>query len=84
MTESDLRPLPGEFTDRGVNLWAFFCRRRALPGNGGYGQHRAVKGEQNERPEPAAPAILSLLVCCHKDLVAIFLPLPCRLPVFLR
>jgi len=53
-------------------------------GGGDSGQHRAVKDEQNERPEPAAPAILSFLVRCQKDLVAISLLLPCRLPIFLR
>jgi len=93
MAENDTLPLPGEFTDRGGSagrLMATPCatwkRRRAchpFSGGGDSGQHRAVKDEQNERPAPAAPAILSLLARCHKDLVAVFLPLPCRLPVFL-
>jgi hypothetical protein len=25
MTQNDTLPLPGEFTDRGVNLWAIFA-----------------------------------------------------------
>jgi hypothetical protein len=93
MAENDMLPLPGEFTDRGGNTGrlmttpcATWKRRRArchFSGGGDSGQHRAVKDEQNERPEPAAPAILSFLVRCQKDLVANSLLLPCRLPVFL-
>lgn len=93
MTENDTLPLPGEFTDRGENTGRFMTtpcatweRRRArrpISGGGDAGQYRAVKDEQNERPAPAAPAILSLLARCHKDLVPVFIPLPFRLPVFL-
>ncbi len=63
MTENDTLPDRGGNTGRLMATpcatWKRRRARRPFSGGGDSGQHRAVKGEQNERPEPAAPAILS-------------------------